>query len=63
MALFLFSCSETQSNTVSKDNTEITEMDSTAKAAEEKREKLDDQTSKVEESLEKLDKEFQASNK
>ncbi len=54
------SCSESKTNTEEK--TEITRMDSTAKALKENKQKLEDQTKKVEESLEKLDKEFETIN-
>ena len=49
-------CSE---NTSSKtEEVEITTMDSTSKAIKENREKLEEQTQKVEASIEKLDNEF-----
>ena len=46
----------------SKEEIEITTMDSTSKVLEENTDKLEEQTKKVEESLEKLDKEFDTTN-
>jgi hypothetical protein len=51
--VFLTSC--TESKTTTEEQAEISKMDSTATAAKEAREKLENQTQKVEESLEKLD--------
>ena len=55
-ALVITSCAESETN--SKEEIEITTMDSTSKVLEENTDKLEEQTKKVEESLEKLDKEF-----
>lgn len=52
------SCSESKTNT--KEESEISKMDSISKAVKISTEKLEEQTKKVEESLEKLDKEFEA---
>ena len=54
------SCTDTETNT--KEEIEITTMDSTSKVLEENTDKLEEQTKKVEESLEKLDKEFDSTN-
>lgn len=54
------SCSESKTDT--KEQAQINTMDSTSKAAEENADKMADQTSKVEASLEKLDAEFKANN-
>ncbi len=54
------SCSETK--TKSKEETEINTMDSTSKELKVNTEKLEDQTRKVEESIEKLDAEFEENN-
>ncbi len=58
IAILASSCADTDSKTVSVEETEITTMDSTAKAAKETSDKLEEQTKKVEASLEKLDSEF-----
>ena len=55
------SCTETKTNT--QEQSQINTMDSTSKALKENQDKLEDQTKKVEASLEKLDKEFQTNNK
>lgn len=52
------SCEEKTTTTSTAEQTRINSMDSTAKVASEQKEKLEDQTKKVEESLEKLDNEF-----
>ena len=49
-------CQESGSSKV--ETTETTQMDSTAKQAKAARERLEDQTKKVEESIEKMDEEF-----
>jgi hypothetical protein len=46
------------SSTTTKEEVEIKTIDSSSKAVKENRKKLDDQTKKVEASIEKLDKEF-----
>jgi hypothetical protein len=51
------SCSES-TKTTTEEEKEINVMDSTEKVVKEKIDDLEDQTRKVEESLEKLDKEF-----
>ena len=63
LAVFMLSisCSET-STTTSKEETEISSLDSSNKAAKETADKLEEQTNKVEASLEKLDDEFKANN-
>lgn len=58
--LFSVSCTEIKTNTA--EQAEIQTMDSTAAALKETQDKLEDQTKKVEASLEKLDSEFQPSN-
>lgn len=50
-------CSESKT-TNTREEVEMKSMDSSAKVIKENNEKLEDQTKKVEESLEKLDKEF-----
>lgn len=56
--LFLISsCSESKTN--SQEKIEITRMDSTSKAVKVTTDKLEEQTKKVENALEKLDKEFE----
>ena len=60
LAVVLSSCAESETNT--KEEIEITTMDSTSKVLEENTDKLEEQTKKVEESLEKLDKEFDTTN-
>ncbi|MBA2498208.1 MAG: hypothetical protein H0V30_00615 [Chitinophagaceae bacterium] len=59
-AIVMTSCTDSETNT--KEEIEITTMDSTSKVLEENTDKLDEQTKKVEESLEKLDKEFDSTN-
>jgi septal ring factor EnvC (AmiA/AmiB activator) len=54
------SCAEKKTNT--QEEIEIRSMDSTSKVIKENTEKLEDQTKKVEASLEKLDKEFENDN-
>ena len=54
------SCAENKTNT--QEQVEIKSMDSTTKVLKENSEKLEDQTKKVEASLEKLDKEFESDN-
>jgi hypothetical protein len=56
--IFLISCTEQKTNT--QETTQIQTMDSTSKALKVHSEKLEDQTKKVEASLEKLDKEFES---
>ncbi len=58
--LFSVSCTEVKTNTA--EQAEIQQMDSTAAALKETQDKLEDQTKKVEASIEKLDNEFQPSN-
>jgi len=63
-ALFLLvltsSCSESKTN--DQEKIEITRMDSISKAVKINADKLEEQTKKVEKSLEKLDKEFEDNN-
>lgn len=54
------SCSDSKTN--SQEKNEITRMDSTSKAVKISADKLEEQTKKVEKSLEKLDKEFEDNN-
>ena len=54
-ATVLLASSCTEAKTGSIEETEINTMDSTSKLLEVNREKLEDQTNKVEESVEKLD--------
>jgi hypothetical protein len=56
IALSATSCTESEADP--KEEAEITTMDSTSKVVKENKEKLEDQTKKVEQSLEKLDNEF-----
>ena len=58
--ILLSSCGD--SKTTTEESTEIKTMDSTSKVVRENVQKLEDQTRKVEESLEKLDKEFDTTN-
>ncbi len=58
--IMAFSCSESKTNTEEK--TKINTMDSISKTLKENTDKLEDQTKKVETSLEKLDKEFETTN-
>lgn len=58
--ILLSSCGD--SKTTTEESTEIKTMDSTSKVVKENVQKLEDQTRKVEESLEKLDKEFDTTN-
>lgn len=64
LALFLLvltsSCSDSKTN--SQEEIEITRMDSISNAVKINADKLEEQTKKVEESLEKLDKEFEDKN-
>jgi len=61
-AILLFSsCSDTKTTT--QETVEITTMDSTSKVLKEQADKLNEQTKKVETSLEKMEKEFESSNK
>jgi hypothetical protein len=53
IAITLFSC--TQSETTKEEKVEISRMDSTSGTVKQHTEKLENQTKKVEESLEKLD--------
>ena len=55
----LLACSCTESKTTTEEEKEIQVMDSTEKVVKEKIEEKKDQTKKVEESLEKLDKDFE----
>ena len=57
LVLMTSACSES-TKTTTEEETEINTMDSTEKVVKEKIDDLEDQTKKVEESLEKLDKEF-----
>ena len=61
-AAIILASSCTDTKTSSQETTEITRMDSTSKVVNENKEKLEDQTKKVEASLEKLDKEFEENN-
>ena len=54
------SCTDTKTNT--QEQTEINTMDSTSALIKENADKMEDQTKKVEESLEKLDTEFETNN-
>lgn len=54
------SCTDTKTNT--QEETEINTMDSTSALLKENADKLEAQTKKVEESLEKLDTEFETNN-
>ncbi|MBC7936333.1 MAG: hypothetical protein H7Y86_13360 [Rhizobacter sp.] len=58
--LILSACTEKKAGT--QEELEIQKMDSTAKTLKETGDKLEDQTRKVESSLEKLDKEFESNN-
>ena len=60
ISLFIMACSENTTNTEEK--TEIRSMDSTSKVLKENTTRLEDQTKKVEASLEKLDAEFENDN-
>ncbi len=62
LAVLFFTTACNDSKVTSEEETEITTMDSTSKVVNEKREALEDQTKKVEESLEKLDNEFDSTN-
>ena len=55
----VLACSCTESKTTTEEEKEINVMDSTEKVVKEKIDDLEDQTKKVEESLEKLDKDFE----
>jgi septal ring factor EnvC (AmiA/AmiB activator) len=55
--VFASSCSEKKT---SQEKAEINTMDSTSKVLKENTEKLEDQTKKVEASVEELDEEFEA---
>jgi len=57
-AFLLTSCGESRT-TSTKEEQEIKSMDSTGKKVKDARDDLEDQTKKVENSLEKLDKEFE----
>jgi ABC-type glycerol-3-phosphate transport system substrate-binding protein len=60
-SLIIFaSCSDQKTTTEEK--VEISTMDSTEKAAKEAAEKLEEQTKKVEASIEEMDKEFETKN-
>ena len=54
------SCTETKTNT--QEQAEINTIDSTSRILKENTDKLEAQTKKVEESLEKLDAEFKTNN-
>lgn len=60
MAILASSCTNAKTNT--QEQTEIAKMDSTANSVTENTDKLEDQTKKVEASLEKLDNEFKPNN-
>lgn len=60
LLVFTSSCSESKTN--NQEEIEITRMDSIANAVKLNADKLEEQTKKVEESLEKLDKEFEDKN-
>lgn len=60
MFLLITSCGETTDTTEEK--VEIKSMDSTSKVLKENTSRLEDQTNKVEASLEKLDAEFKNDN-
>ncbi len=55
----ILACSCTESKTTTEEEKEINVMDSTEKVVKERIRDLEDQTKKVEESLEKLDKDFE----
>jgi septal ring factor EnvC (AmiA/AmiB activator) len=57
-AMLAFSSCEEKTTTTTEEQTRINSMDSTARVVSGQKEKLEEQTKKVEESLEKLDKEF-----
>ena len=57
-AVFLFATACTEQKTNTKEQIEIKTMDSTSRSIKETSDKLEDQTKKVEASLEKLDSEF-----
>ena len=61
IAIIATSCSESKTTTT-EEETKINSMDSTSRVAVKTMEKLEDQTKKVEASLEKLDSEFKANN-
>ncbi len=61
-AAFILASSCTESKTNTQEQTEINTMDSTSRVLKENADKLEDQTKKVEESLEKLDREFETNN-
>jgi Skp family chaperone for outer membrane proteins len=52
----------TESGSSKTETIEITQMDSTAKQAKMAAERLEEQTKKVEESIEKMDEEFKTKN-
>jgi hypothetical protein len=58
--ILLSSCSESKTHT--QEQAQINTMNSTSKAAKESADKMADQTTKVEASLEKLDGEFKPNN-
>jgi len=60
LVLMLSSC--TESTTSAEEKIEINTMDSTSKAVKENTDKLEEQTRKVEASIEKTDSEFKAGN-
>jgi hypothetical protein len=62
IAFILASCNDDGKAANSKEEIEITQMDSTKKVVKENREKLEEQTEKVEESLEKLENEFDSTH-
>ena len=57
------SCGENKSTTTTEEQKEITTMDSTSKVVSQHKAELEAQTKKVEESLEKLDSEFDNNSK
>ena len=59
-AIGFTACNQTESSQA--ETTEITLMDSTAKQAKTPSERLEEQTKKVEASIEKLDEEFKPTN-
>lgn len=60
LVLMLFSC--TESATSAEEKIQINTMDSTSKAVKENTDKLEEQTKKVEASIEKTDSEFKPDN-
>lgn len=62
IAIMGFTTSCTSSSTKTEDKQEVSAMDSVSQELEKTNKELDDEAKKVEASLEKVDKEFNASN-